>query len=124
MDPYEDIQKTGTIGIGNERVNIAKDAYEPLRLIILVRNPNLLHFSLYENEIHRFKINAYVWSQNRNGKLEGREKDINKHIVTWQPHGFHFIITHYVTERIKFMIKRPPVLEFDRAMKQVGYQND
>lgn len=125
-DPHEDIQKTGTavLGIWNERVNIAKDAYEPLRSIILVRNPDLLHFSLYESEVHRFNTNEYIWKENKNGNLEGFEKSSNKHIFTWQPHGSQFTIKYYITERIKFSIKRPPMLEFAKTINQIGYEAD
>ncbi|MCL1913353.1 MAG: hypothetical protein FWG10_05660 [Eubacteriaceae bacterium] len=39
-NPHEDIQKTGdaVLSIYNERINIAKNVYEPLRTIVLIRN--------------------------------------------------------------------------------------
>ena len=125
-DPHSDIQKTGTavLGIWNERVNIAKDNYEPLRSVILIRNPDLLRFSLYESEIHRFNTSEYIWQENQHGNLEGREKATGRHIFTWQPHGSQFTIKYQINERINFIVKKPPMLEFNQIMSQIGYKDD
>lgn len=86
-DPHSDIQATGraVLGIWNERVNIAKDHYEPLRSSILIRNPNTLEFCIYEHEVHRFNTKDYRWDVNRNGNFNGYRISDNKHVFTWQP---------------------------------------
>jgi len=123
-DPHEDVQKTGTavLGIWNERINIAKEKYEPLRTSILVRNFNTFEFLLFENEAERFVVKNYVWKENKNGNLEGYDTLSNKHIFTWQPHGSQFTILYDIpTSAKKFKIKRPPVLDFDKTMEQIGF---
>ena len=60
-DPHEDIEKTGraVLNIWNERVNIAQDYYNPLRTSVLVRSADLLTYSLFEEENHRYVANQY-----------------------------------------------------------------
>jgi hypothetical protein len=126
-DPHEDVQKTGAavLGIWNERINIAKETYEPLRTSILVRNFNKLEFLFFENEAERFVIKNYTWKENRNGNLEGCETLTNKHVFTWQPHGSQFTILYDVpVSAKKFKIKRPAVFDFEKAMETIGFSND
>ncbi len=123
-DPHEDITKTGTavLNIWNERVNIAKDRFEPLRSSILIRNPNTLEFSLFENDLARFNTNDYRWAVNSNGNLEGINIDTGKHTFTWQPHGSQFTIIHEVPQSTKkFSVRRPSVLDFEKTMEQIGF---
>jgi hypothetical protein len=123
-DPHEDVQKTGSavLGIWNERINIAKEVYEPLRTSILVRNFNSLEFLLFENEAERFIVKNYVWKENKNGNLEGHDALSNKHIFTWQPHGSQFTILYDIPASAKrFKIKRPPVLDFEKTMENTGF---
>jgi hypothetical protein len=126
-DPHEDIQKTGAavLGIWNERINIAKETYEPLRTSILVRNFNKLEFLLFENEAERFVVKNYSWKENRNGNLEGCETLTNKHIFTWQPHGSQFTILYDIpVSAKKFKIKRPAVFDFEKTMEFIGFSNE
>jgi hypothetical protein len=123
-DPHEDIQKTGSavLGIWNERINIAKEKYEPLRTSILVRNFNTLEFLLFEKEAERFIVKDYIWKENRNGNLEGYDVLSNKHIFTWQPHGSQFTILYDIPVSAKrFKIRRPPVLDFEKTMENIGF---
>ena len=48
-DPHDDVQRTGTavLSIWNERINVAKEYYEPLRTSVLVRNFTNLEFVLF-----------------------------------------------------------------------------
>jgi hypothetical protein len=126
-DPHEDVQKTGAavLGIWNERVNIAKETYEPLRTSILVRNFNKLEFLLFENEAERFITKNYIWKENKNGNLEGYESLTNKHIFTWQPHGSQFTILYDIpASAIRFKIKRSSVFDFKKTMETIGFSND
>jgi hypothetical protein len=123
-DPHEDIQRTGAavLGIWNERINIAKEKYEPLRTSILVRNIDTLEFLLFEQEAERFVVKNYVWEENKNGNLEGYDARSNAHIFTWQPHGSQFTILYDIpVSARKFKIKRPPVLDFEKTMENIGF---
>ena len=125
-DPHADIHATGraVLNIWNERVNIAKDHYEPLRSSILIRNPDTLEFCVYEHEIHRFNTKEYTWEANKNGNFNGYRIADNKHVFTWQPHGAQFTIIHEVpVSSIKFRVKRPPVLDFVKTLDQIGFED-
>ena len=125
-DPHEDVNHTGraVLSIWNERVNVAKDKFEPLRSSLLIRNINTLEFTLFEHELHRFNTNDYKWFANKNGNLEGRRSDDNKHMFTWQPHGSQFTILYDIPSSVKkFIVKRPPVLDFNNTMKQIGFDD-
>jgi hypothetical protein len=125
-DPRQDVQKTGeaVLGIWNERINIAKEKYEPLRTSILVRNSNTLEFLIFENEAERFIANNYAWKENQNGNLEGYELLSNKHIFTWQPHGAQFTILYDIPASAKkFKVKRPSVLDFEKIMENIGFDS-
>ncbi|MBQ9365740.1 MAG: hypothetical protein IJT82_08175 [Schwartzia sp.] len=108
-DPHEDLQKTGTavLGIWNERVNIANDAYSQVRTAVLVRSYDLRSYLLFEEETGRFRTTDYKWSANNNGNLIGRDKAKNQRF-TWQPHGSQFTIHCEIpAEAVKFQIKLP-----------------
>ena len=125
-DPHEDIQKTGSavLSIWNERVNIAKENYEPLRSSILVRNFNSLEFLLFEKEAERFITKNYIWKENKNGNLIGFDALSNKHVFTWQPHGSQFTILHDIpVSAKKFKIKRPKVFDFEKTMESIGFDH-
>lgn len=125
-DPHEDVNKTGraVLSIWNERVNVAKDKFEPLRSSLLIRNPNTLEFTLFEHELFRFNTNDYEWSTNRNGNIEGKEVSTGKHKFTWQPHGSQFTILYDVPRSAKkFKVKRPGVLDFSKTIKQIGFDD-
>lgn len=123
-DPHEDVQYTGTmvLSIWNERINIAKERYEPLRISVLVRNFNSLEFLLFEHEALRYNTLDYEWRENKKGNLEGYNVTTGTHQFTWQPHGSQFtILCDIPPSAKKFIIKRPPVLDFDDTMDQIGY---
>lgn len=123
-NPHDDPQKTGTavLNIWNERVNIAVDEYVNLRSAILIRNVNTLEFTLFETEINRFITKEYVWSVNKNGNIEGVDGTHGNHKFTWQPHGSQFTIIYSVpSSAVRFQIKRPPVLDFNKTMEQIGF---
>jgi hypothetical protein len=125
-DPHEDVQKTGAavLGIWNERINIAKENYEPLRTSILVRNFNSLEFLLFEKETERFITKDYIWRENKNGNLEGINASSNKPLFTWQPQGSQFTIMYDIPMSVKkFKIKRPKVFDFEKTMENIGFDN-
>ena len=123
-DPHEDVQHTGSmvLSIWNERVNIAKERYEPLRTCALVRNFNTLEFALFETETVRYNTLDYKWRENKKGNLEGYNIATGIHQFTWQPHGAQFtILCDIPPSAIKFAVKRPPVLDFNETMAQIGF---
>ncbi len=126
-DPHEDIQRTGraVLNIWNERVNIAYDYYNPVRTSILVRSNDMLSFTLFEEESHRFITNAYRWEENKNGNLIGIDIESGEQRFTWQPHGSQLTIHSKIPKNaVKFKIKRPPVLDMEETLKQIHYSDD
>ena len=126
-DPHEDIQKTGraVLNIWNERVNIAQDYYNPLRTSILVRSNDLLSYTLFEEENHRYAASNYSWEENKNGNLIGRDIDTGEIRFTWQPHGSQFTIhTKVPSNAVKFKIKQPPMLDMEKTLNQINYDDD
>ena len=126
-DPHKDIEATGraVLNIWNERVNIAQDYYNPLRTSILVRSEDLLTYSLFEEENHRFVASNYRWEENRNGNLEGFNIESGEKCFTWQPHGSQFTIhTNFPANVVKFRIKQPPKLDVEETLKQIEYSDD
>ena len=124
-DPHADIQRTGTavLSIFNERMNIAKDEYESLRTIVLMRNFASFEFALFEHDVYRYVTNDYTWRKNKNGNLEGFDVS-NKHCFTWQPHGSQFTVLYDVPPSIlKFSVQQPQVLDFEDTLKQVGFND-
>lgn len=125
-DPHEDIQKTGraVLNIWNERVNIAQDYYNPLRTSILVRSNDLLTYTLFEEENHRYVASNYRWEENPNGNLIGIDIETGETCFTWQPHGSQFTIHTKVPQNaVRFKIKQPPMLDMENTLKQIKYDD-
>lgn len=123
-DPHKDIQKTGraVLGIWNERINIAQDNYSNVRSLILIRSEDLLSYTLYEEENHRFVTNNYIWEVNKNGNLVGKNKDTGTPCFVWQPHGSQFTILEDVPKSaVKFKIKNPPKIKLEDALLSMGF---
>ena len=126
-DPHEDIQKTGraVLNIWNERVNTAQDYYNPLRTSILVRSNDLLTYTLFEEENHRYVANQYHWEENKNGNLIGIDIETEETCFTWQPHGSQLTIhTKVPHNAVKFKIRQPPKLDMEETLKQIKYSDD
>ena len=123
-DPHEDISQTGAavLAIWNERINIAKEHYEPLRTNVLVRNFNSMEFTLFEHETLRYNIKDFIWKENKKGNLEGYDIATNNHKFTWQPHGSQFTILYDLPLSVKrFKVRRPPVFDFENMIKEIGF---
>jgi len=121
-----DIHRTGAavLGIYNERVSLAKDKYEPLRISVIVRNINKLEFTLFELEIVRYSIQDYEWRLNKKNNLEGIDKISGTHKFTWQPHGAQLTIKYDIPASAqRFSVKRPPVLDFNETLSKIGFDD-
>lgn len=123
-DPHADIDKTGiaVLGIWNERVNIATDNFNQVRETVLIRSNDVDEFTLFESECQRFRTNEYIWEENSNGNLLGRNKTTGDVKFTWQPHGAQFTIHETVpTSAVRFKIRKPQVITVADALRTVGY---
>lgn len=123
-DPRTDPDYSGKaiIGIWNERVKVAKSSYEPLRSVLLVRNPEKLEYVLYEHELHQYNVYDYKWSINKNQNLEGHDINTKKHVFTWQPHGAQLTIIYDISHAAKrFKLRKPGVFDFEETMKIIGF---
>lgn len=126
-DPHVDIQKTGqaVLNIWNERINIAQDNYNRIRTSILIRNPELNKFVIFEEENRRFITSEYIWEVNDNGNLIGKDKTTGAHCFTWQPHGSQFtIITSVPHNAIKFELRKPPVIDQQSILEHLDFNED
>ena len=123
-NPHDDIQQTGraVLGIWNERINIAQDNYNPIRTSVLIRSNDLSTFSLFEEEVQRYRTSDFVWEVNANGNLIGKEIETSQTKFTWQPHGSQFTIhTKVPTNAIKFMIRKPPLIEKKDILNSINF---
>lgn len=125
-DPHKDIQETGraVLGIWNERINLAHDEFNPVRTSILVRSNDLLSYTLFEEDNHRFRTSDYIWDANSNGNLIGKHIETGLTCFTWQPHGSQFTIHTRIPENaVKFTIKRPPVISKNDILKAIDFDD-
>ena len=123
-DPHKDIQETGraVLGIWNERVNLAQDEYNPVRTSVLIRSNDLLSYTLFEEDNHRFRTSDYEWEVNTNGNLIGKHVETGETCFTWQPHGSQFTIhTHVPENAVRFTIKRPPLLTKEYVLNSIDF---
>lgn len=125
-NPHEDVEKTGraVLNIWNERVNIAQDYYNPVRISVLIRDADLGQFVIFEEESHRFVANNYKWEVNKNGNLIGIDKESGEHRFTWQPHGSQFtVITKVPETAVRFEVKHPPVINQESVLESLHFDS-
>lgn len=127
-DPLADIAATGraVLNIWNERVNQSLYDYDDLRVVVLIRNMDVLEYTLFEYEAGRYSPADYEWRLNARGNLEGFNVTSGEHCFTWQPHGSQFTVIKQVPgSAYKFRIVRHPgVLEAQRILDLIGFQDD
>ncbi len=125
-NPHDDIQKTGraVLGIWNERINIAQDNYNPIRTSVLIRSNDLSTFTLFEEEVQRYRTSDFIWEVNDNGNLIGKHAETGVTKFTWQPHGSQFTIhTKVPANAIKFKIRKPPRIEKENILKSIAFDH-
>lgn len=126
-NPHAEVQKTGdaVLRIWNERLNIALEKFDYLRTVILIRDANVLEFTLFELDTPRYVPHNYVWRVNPRGNFEGIDRQTDKHKFTWQPHGSQFTIKYNVpVAAVRFQLKRPSILDFEKTMQQIGFSQE
>ena len=95
-----------------------------MRTSILVRSEDLLTYTLFEEENHRYVASSYRWEENKNGNLIGIDIESGVTRFTWQPHGSQFTIhTNIPSNAIKFRIKQPPKLDVEETLKQIKFND-
>lgn len=125
-NPHDDIQKTGraVLGIWNERINIAQDNYNPIRTSVLIRSNDLSTFTLFEEEVQRYRTSDFIWEVNDNGNLIGKHAETGVTKFTWQPHGSQFTIhTKVPANAIKSKIRKPPRIEKENILKSIAFDH-
>lgn len=123
-NPHEDIQRTGqaVLAIWNERINIAYEEFNPVRINVLIRNDSLTEFRIFEENIERYRTTDFIWKENKNGNLEGFNKYSNEKFFTWQPHGSQFTIHTKVPEdAIKFKVQKPPITPMKEVLQLIRF---
>ena len=127
-DPFEDLARTGeaVLNVWNERVNQSLNDYDDLRVVVLVRNMDLLEFSLFEYEAGRYNPRDYEWRLNRNRNMEGYEVNVGEHRFTWQPHGSQFTVVKRIPgSAYKFrIIRHPGLLEPQHVLSLVRFGDE
>ena len=119
-DPHEDIQRTGTavLNIWNERINLAYDNFNPVRVCVLIRSDDLSSFEIYEEHIERYRTSDVKWKENKQNNLEGYVNGV--HRFTWQPHGSQFtIISEIPKDAIKFKVRRPSLMNKEEVLRNL-----
>lgn len=125
-NPLKNIEETGeaVLSIFNERLKAAKSEYKDITHSILVRSNNLAEFTYFEKEANIIDPKTISWHKNKNGNLEGYNRN-NTHIYTWQPDGSQFTIIYEIPDQsLKFNLKRPGELDFDSVLTSIGFNED
>lgn len=125
-NPHDDVQKTGNavLAIYNSRVQISYVDYNPVRTCVLVRNPLLSEFVLFEHRLESCAIADYRWTENAKGNFEGIRKADDQHCFTWQPHGSQFTIVERVPDTaVKFRLRIPERLPLEVALQNMNFDD-
>lgn len=125
-NPRDDVQKTGNavLAIYNSRVQISYVDYNPVRTCVLVRNPLLSEFVLFEHRLESYAIADYRWTENAKGNFEGIRKADDQHCFTWQPHGSQFTIVERVPDTaVKFRLRIPERLPLEVALQNMNFDD-
>lgn len=125
-NPHEDIQRTGqaVLAVWNERINIAYEEFNPVRVNVLIRSEDMTEFRMFEEHIERYRTTDYVWKENKNGNLEGWHKETNEKCFTWQPHGSQFTIHTKVPDNaVKFKVRKPPIIPIEEVLQMLNFDD-
>jgi hypothetical protein len=125
-NPFDDITLTGkcVLEIYNKRVLKAQSQHNTVRTSILIRSNDLSEFIIFEVDTKPYNPDEYFWTKNKNGNLEGKDKN-GLHVFTWQPNGSQFTIIYQIPkENTFFKLKKPKKLDFKGIMKMTGFNKD
>jgi hypothetical protein len=120
VDPTDMGEKV--LAIYNERIASVRQKFQNLRTVVLVKSDDLLELSAFELETIMYEPKSYWWQWNDNDNLEGYDKNADRHVFTWQPHGSQFTIIENVPEnRLAIRIKKPPRLDRDQVLSAIEF---
>ncbi|HAS87978.1 MAG TPA: hypothetical protein DCS48_01530 [Desulfovibrio sp.] len=125
-NPFENIQHSGecVLNIWNERLDIVHQRFSNLRTTVLIRNMDSFEFTLFEIDTNRVLTREFKWKTNQHKNFIAHNILTSKHTFTWQPNGSQFTIIHPVpASAVKFKLKHPPVLDFEKTLDQIDYSN-
>jgi hypothetical protein len=109
------------LSIWNERVSFVRAKHEHLRTVVLIKGKEFDTFGIFEFDTVRYDSELINWRWNKNNNLEGYDQ-YDFHLFTWQPHGSQFtIIENAPDDAIIIKIKKPPVLDKDAVLKNMGF---
>lgn len=117
---------TQVLQIWNGRVEGLRDKFKEIRTVVLLKPADFegekIAFSVFEYETVRYPEDRFTWRKNKNGNLEGFDKETDEHKFTWQRHGSQFTIKENIPEeRLKFLVKKPPSLEAESLLETIGF---
>lgn len=112
------------LDIWNERVSAVRSLYKFARTVVLVKGKNYDEYLIFELETVRYEADCYEFSWNKNGNLEGRDKETGEHRFTWQPHGSQLtIIEDIPDERLHIRVRVPERLDTKKVLEAVGFSH-
>lgn len=119
-------QATGdaVLRVWNDRVDEAFASFSDLRVCVLIRNLDILEFTLFEFAAERYVPAEFSWTVNSRGNWEAADSN-HIHRFTWQPHGSQFTLIKAVPpSAVKFRIRQRPNTMFteDELLKAVGFE--
>ena len=126
IDVHADPNSVGisVLEIWNERVSAAREKFQNLRTVVLVKSNDLSEVVVFEFDTIRYDPELFTWEWNKNGNLLGIEKSTNEHRFTWQPHGSQFTIIEDVPEKSLIInIKQPEILNKEEILEALGFNN-
>ncbi len=93
--------------------------------MVLIRNPELTQFVLFEEEIRQVIPSNYEWQVNKSGNFEGYDIQTKQHRFTWQPHGSQFTIMMPLPGKVfKFLLRKPAALDEKSFLVNLQYGKD
>lgn len=112
--------------IWNQRLSDTEKTYRGMkpRCVVLVRNSDCTEFLLFEKELQYYDPTQYFFTRNKNGNVEGYEKQGKKriHRFTWQHSGSQFTIIEDVpTTRLHIKVKRPPMIDRAAILQTISF---
>jgi hypothetical protein len=131
VDWKSDIQGTGdrVLSIWNARLDEAMKDHDEVRIFVMIRNMDLLEFTIAEFEAIRFVPANYFWEfglgkkKGKSGNLHGYDCATNEHRFTWQHTGGQFTIKQTIPHSVyRFKIDRHiQVIAEHKVLMTIGF---
>ena len=110
------------LDIWNERVSSIRQIYKFARTVVLVKSKDFTDFLIFEMDTIRYDADLFYFKWNKDGNLEGYDKETHFHKFTWQPHGSQFTIIEEIPEdRLHIAIKQPQKVNKQVVLHDVGF---